>query len=111
MQRCRRRRRKRKDTYLSELLFVGPFTMVLATQVAVCGVRGQHGDVGLLFDAGPHLQQLRVRVEVAVGQQQDALPWSYGVVASGQALVGQLVVKVLLHLALKVLLVPLALAA
>lgn len=96
--------------YLSELLFVGPFTVVLATQVAVCGVRRQHGDVGLLVNTGPHLQQLGVGVELAVGQQEDALPWSHGVVARRQALVGQLVVKVLLHLALEVLLIPLALA-
>lgn len=112
---CRRKKKEGKKeksntTYLSELLFIGPFTVVLATQVAMCGMRRQHGDVGLLLDAGSHLQQLGVGVQVAVGQQQYALPRSHGVVACWQALVGQLVIEVFLHLAFKVLLVPLALA-
>lgn len=60
----------------------------------------------LLVDAGTGLQQLGVGVKLAVGQQEDSLPWSHRIVACRQTLVRQVVVEIFLHLSLKVFLVP-----
>lgn len=80
--------------------------MVLATQLAVCGVGWQDGYTGLLIHAGPGLQQLGVGVQLAVGQQEDALARGHSVTAGRQALLCQIIIKVLLHLTLKVILIP-----
>lgn len=85
--------------------------MVLPAQVAVWGVGRQDGYVVLLVDAGTGLQQLGVGMKLTVGQQEDSLPWSHRIVACRQTLIRQVVVKIFLHLTLKVFLVPFLFAA
>lgn len=80
--------------------------MVLPTQMAVCGVGRQDGYAGLLIATGTSLQQLGVRVELTVWQQEDSLPGSHRVMARRQTVLRQVIVKVFFHLALKVFLVP-----
>lgn len=93
-------------SHLSELLLIGPFSMVLSPQVAVWSVGRHDGNAGLLFDTGTDLQQLGVGVELTVGQQEDALSWSQGVVARRQAFLCQVIIIVFFHVAFKVPLVP-----
>lgn len=99
-----------RTSYLSELLLIGPFSMVLPAQVAVCGVGGQDGYAGILVDTGTGLQQLGVGMELTVGQQEDALPGSHRIMARRQTLLRQVVVKVFFHLAFEVFLIPLLFA-
>lgn len=95
-----------KTSYLSELLLIGPVSMVLPTQMAVCGVRRQDGYVGLLVNTGTGLQQLGVGVELTVGQQENAFPRSHCIMACWQTFLRQVVNKIFFHLAFKVFLIP-----
>lgn len=45
-----------KTSYLSELFLIGPFSMILPTQMAVCGMGGQDCYAGLLVHTGTGLQ-------------------------------------------------------
>lgn len=80
--------------------------MVLPTQMVVCGVRRQDGDTGLLVNTGASLEQLGVWVELTVGQQEDAFPRCYSIMACWQTFLCEIIVVVFFHLAFKVFLIP-----
>lgn len=84
--------------------------MVLSAQMAVRSVERQDSNAGLLVHGGTGLQQLSVRVELAVRQQENPFPWSDSIMPCWQTFVPEVIIKVFFHLTFKVILVPFPLA-